>query len=210
MIAREVFVVVVNKSTTFTKTRTLGGFFYGGRHKIQIQLQQKQVRETAKFAKTLQQSGAFAKQVDQYCTQCYTRDQLETKTVDRGYFVCSLKSQFCIVYSDSVLGTICKQIRLPTPLGTLCEQRGAAHAQQSEFMKQDVDPDLVPGSSEQRRRMQAVMTVQALDGDVPLGRDRCTMVPCLFSYSGAFVYRLGQWVFSPLRAVRFRYALPSF
>lgn len=36
------------------------------------------------------------------------------------------------------------------------------------------------------------------------------MVPCLFSYSGAFVYRLGQWVFSPLRAVRFRYALPSF
>ena len=25
---------------------------------------------------------------------------------------------------------------------------------------------------------------------------------------GAFVYRLGQWVFSPLRAVRFRYALP--
>ena len=31
MIAREVFVVVVNKSTTFTKTRTLGGFFYGGR-----------------------------------------------------------------------------------------------------------------------------------------------------------------------------------
>ena len=32
----------------------------------------------------------------------------------------------------------------------------------------------------------------------------------VFSYSGAFVYRLGQWVFSPLRAVRFRYALPSF
>ena len=27
---------------------------------------------------------------------------------------------------------------------------------------------------------------------------------------GAFVYRLGQWVFSPLRAVRLRYALPSF
>ena len=25
---------------------------------------------------------------------------------------------------------------------------------------------------------------------------------------GAFVYRLGQWVFSPLRAVRLRYALP--
>ena len=31
-------------------------------------------KKTAKFAKTLQQSGAFAKQVDQYCTQCYTRD----------------------------------------------------------------------------------------------------------------------------------------
>ena len=30
----------------------------------------------------------------------------------------------------------------------------------------------------------------------------------VFSYSGAFVYRLGQWVFSPLRAVRLRYALP--
>jgi len=24
-----------------------------------------------------------------------------------------------------------------------------------------------------------VMTVQALDGDVPLGRDRCTMVPLI-------------------------------
>jgi hypothetical protein len=30
-----VFATVVNKITTFTKTRTLGGFFYGtGRHKI--------------------------------------------------------------------------------------------------------------------------------------------------------------------------------
>jgi hypothetical protein len=54
MIAAAGFVVVVNKSTTFTKTRTLGGFFYGGRHKIWIQLQYKQVRDTAKFAKTLQ------------------------------------------------------------------------------------------------------------------------------------------------------------
>ena len=29
-IASEVFAGVVNKSTTFTKTRRLGGFFYGG------------------------------------------------------------------------------------------------------------------------------------------------------------------------------------
>ena len=34
-IAFGVFASVVNKLTTFTKTRTLGGFFYGaGRHKI--------------------------------------------------------------------------------------------------------------------------------------------------------------------------------
>ena len=33
--------------------------------------------KTAKFVKTLQYDGAFAKQVDQYYTQCYTRGQLE-------------------------------------------------------------------------------------------------------------------------------------
>jgi hypothetical protein len=34
-IASKVFVTVVKKHTTFTKTRRLGGFFYGaGRHKI--------------------------------------------------------------------------------------------------------------------------------------------------------------------------------
>ena len=31
-------------------------------------------RRTADFAKTLECSGAFAKQVDQYCITCYTRD----------------------------------------------------------------------------------------------------------------------------------------
>ena len=55
-------------------------------HKTKQCYNRNKLGNTAKFAKTLQQSGAFAKQVDQYCTQCYTRDQLETKTVDRGYF----------------------------------------------------------------------------------------------------------------------------
>ena len=39
MIACEVFATVVNKSTTFAKTRTQGGFFCGGRPKMQILLQ---------------------------------------------------------------------------------------------------------------------------------------------------------------------------
>lgn len=113
---------------------------------------------TAKFAKTRQVEGLLQNKLTSIAQSVIL--QASQETVDRNCFWSSLTRHILYSVLGSDPGTICKQIRLPTPLGTLCEQRGAAYAQQSEFMKQDVDTDLVPGSSEQRRRMQAVMTVQ--------------------------------------------------
>ena len=45
---------------------------------------------------------------------------LITQSIETSYQG-SLKIYFCIVYLDSVLGTICKRIGLPTPVGTQVE-----------------------------------------------------------------------------------------
>ena len=43
-----------------------------------------------------------------------------------------------------------------------------------------------------------IMTVQALDGDVPLGRHRCTMVPLVFfNIVGLKVFMDARWLVTP-------------
>ena len=71
-IGARVFVDVI-KTASFKDPQTAGFFMAVDPYSPKCYNTHKK-EKTADFAKTLQNSGAFAKPVDQYCTRCYTRD----------------------------------------------------------------------------------------------------------------------------------------